>query len=99
MAKGVKKSAVSAQSDEIQRAADIMAAKQQFVSSAFDMGWRMALTVIVPVFIGAWLDRHFHSSPRWTIIALLVGIVGAAIVVWLTIKNLPTDTRTKKGGS
>ncbi len=82
--------------DEIERLAQATSAKQQFVSSALDMGWRLALTVIVPVFLGTWLDNRYHTSPSYTLVALFIAIAGACVVVWKTIKDLSKDQGNNK---
>ncbi len=85
------KKTTTANEDEIERYAAAMSAKQQFISASLDMGWRLALTVLVPVFIGAWLDRRYDTSPSWTLTALFVAIGGAALVVWKTINAVNKD--------
>ncbi|MBI3624431.1 AtpZ/AtpI family protein [Candidatus Saccharibacteria bacterium] len=96
MAKGVRKKQLGSADDEIGRYAAMMSAKQQFVSAAFDMGWRLALTVLVPVFIGAWLDRRYNTAPTWALTALFLSIGAAGLVVSATLKNL-NKTRSSRG--
>lgn len=93
MTKGAKKKVTPAPRDEIERAAAAMAAKQQFINASLDMGWRLALTVLVPVFIGAWLDRRYHTSPSWTLASLFIAIGGACVVVWKTLRSINKDQK------
>lgn len=82
--------------DEIEQYAAAMSAKQQFISASLDMGWRLALTVLVPVFLGAWLDRRYNTSPSWTLTALFIAIAGAGVVVWKTVKTIGKNQTTGK---
>ncbi len=91
MTKGEKKKTTVAPTDDIERYAAAMSARQQFISAAFDMGWRLALTVLVPVFIGAWLDKRYNTSPTYALTALFLSMAAAGYVVANTLKNLNKD--------
>ncbi|HSX44652.1 MAG TPA: AtpZ/AtpI family protein [Candidatus Saccharimonadales bacterium] len=82
--------------DEIARLAAAATSKQQFVNSAMDMGWRMAISVIVPVIIGSWLDHKYHTSPSWTLVSLFVAVTLAVMVVMKTIKDLNNSQTNRK---
>jgi hypothetical protein len=86
-----RKSTAPVAQDELSRYAAAMGAKQQFVSAAADMGWRMAIMVLVPVFIGVKLDDHYHTSPSYTLAALVVAVGGVAWIVSVTIKQVNRD--------
>ncbi|RPJ61826.1 MAG: AtpZ/AtpI family protein [Dehalococcoidia bacterium] len=45
----------------------------------FNVGWYVALSLVVPTAIGLWLDapERFHSQPLCTLIGLVVGITAA----------------------
>lgn len=81
---------------DVERSAAIFAAKQQFISSTINMGWQMALTVLVPVFIGVKLDSHFHTTPSYTLAALVLAVAGAVIVVGNTLKQVKRDQASKE---
>ena len=70
------------------RLAQISDAKQQFVDAAINMGWQLAITILVPVFIGVQLDKHFNSSPSYTLAALFLAVFMSCTVVWKTIKGV-----------
>lgn len=40
------------------------------------LGFELAGSIVGGVAIGWWLDRHFGTSPRWTILLGGVGMVG-----------------------
>lgn len=56
-------------------------AKRLFVVSTINMGWQLAGTVIIPVFLGVKLDERFDASPSYTLAALVIAIFGAVMVV------------------
>jgi hypothetical protein len=90
----------TATQSEIDRYEAIMTAKQQFVGAAMDMGWRLALTVVIPVIVGVKLDDRFHTTPSYTLTALFIAVGGASVVIWQTIKQvnkeqLPKGTKKK----
>ncbi len=74
--------------DELDQRLAVFAARTRFIGTALNMGWQLALTVIVPVFIGSKLDDHFDSSPLWTLAALAVAVIGAVMVVASAIKRV-----------
>ena len=56
-------------------------AKQRFIGAALGLGWRLAITFIIPVVIGASLDRHFHSKPSYTLVGIFIAIFASVVVV------------------
>lgn len=40
------------------------------------LGFELAGSIVGGVAIGWWLDRHFGTSPRWTVVLGGVGLVG-----------------------
>ena len=59
----------------------------QFVRLALTMAWQLALVVLVPVFIGVQLDKHFGTSFAWTFVGLGVALVGSAFVMWRALQQ------------
>lgn len=80
---------------DIERSAAIFQARQQFVNAAVNMGWQLALTILVPVFIGVKLDAHFHAAPSYTLSALFIAIACAGAVVWNTLKQVAKSQAEK----
>jgi F0F1-type ATP synthase assembly protein I len=81
--------------NELDRSLAVFAARKDFVSTALNMGWQMAITIIVPVFVGVRLDERFDSSPSYTLAALFIAIIMAVMVVARTIKQV---NEAQKGG-
>lgn len=82
-----KKRAPVAQ-DEIDRSLAIFAARKDFVVTTVNMGWQLAITVLVPLLIGVKLDSHFKTQPSYTLAALFLAIGMAVMVVARTIKQV-----------
>jgi len=82
--------------DEISRLAAIAGAKHLFISSSIDMGWRLAVSVLLPVFVGSWLDRRYHTSPLWTFVSLLLALIGSVVIIKSTIENLDNHQPNRK---
>ena len=78
--------------DELDQYLATMSARRQFMGAAGNMGWQLALTVLVPVFVGVKLDSHFHASPSYTLAALFIAAGAASLVVWKTIKRVSKQT-------
>lgn len=83
-----RKSTAPVAQDELDRSLAIFAAKKQFVSATVGMGWQLGLSVIIPVFIGVWLDGKYDTTPSYTIAALILAVGGAVWVVSNTIKQV-----------
>ena len=71
-----------------ERLASIADAKQQFLASALNMSWQLAVTIIVPVIIGVQLDDHFKTSPSYTLGALFLAVFMASGVVVKTVRGV-----------
>ncbi len=41
------------------------------------LGWYVGACIVLGVIGGLWLDKRFHSSPVFTIVGLLLGIIVA----------------------
>jgi F0F1-type ATP synthase assembly protein I len=57
-----------------------------FVGMAWDMSWRLAIVVLVPI-VGAFeLDSHFNTTPFLTVLGFLVAIAGVVFVLRQTLR-------------
>jgi|GEM_PF-446195 len=73
---------------KIVQATSALAAKQQFLSSTFNMGWRLAITVVIPIVAGVKIDDHFRTAPSFTLLGLMIAVVAGSTAVWTTIKQV-----------
>jgi F0F1-type ATP synthase assembly protein I len=74
--------------DDLEKQLKIMQAKQQFLGATMGMGWRLAVTVVVPIVLGVKLDEHFKSSPSLTLAGLFLATGAGSAAVWTTIKEV-----------
>lgn len=44
------------------------------VSLALELGGIVAVTTLVPLFVGLWVDRDLHTTPVFTLAAVGVGL-------------------------
>lgn len=70
---------------------DVFAAKSKFFSATLEMGWQLALIVLIPLIAGIKLDQHFKSSPSYTLAGFMLAIAGGAMVVWKTVKAVAAE--------
>lgn len=57
-----------------------------FVGAVLDMSWRLAIVVLVPVLLGAELDKKFNSSV-YVFVGLALAVVGSIAVLWRTMQE------------
>lgn len=75
-------------------------AQKQFFGATFTLGWRLAITVLVPLVGGIKLDQHFHSSPSYTLAGFMIAAAAGAAAVWSTVKEVnkeQEDEANKEG--
>ncbi len=58
------------------------------MGSTLNMGWRLAVTVVIPIVAGVKIDDHFHTSPSYTLVGLMLAAVAGSAAVWTTIKQV-----------
>lgn len=82
--------------EDMERNMVIMSARQDFIDAAFSMGWQLALTILIPVFIGVQVDKKFDTSPSYTLTALFLAIGMGGYVVAQTIKKVSVKQASKR---
>ena len=81
-----------------QQAASAGALRQQFYMAFLNMSWQLAIVVLAPILIGVKLDGVFNAQETFTFIGLGLAVVGAAAVMWRTLKfanHLPVPKLTE----
>ncbi len=71
-------------------------AQSQLMGSMISVGWRLALTILVPVFIGIWLDKKFDTKPSFTLTAFFIAIAISAVVIYQMYKEINDQTSKLK---
>lgn len=62
-------------------------ARRNFVVFAANMGWQLAVVVLLPVIGGAQLDKHLGDGGHlWLFVGLGVALVASTAVVWRTVQ-------------
>jgi F0F1-type ATP synthase assembly protein I len=61
--------------------------KSQFVQLALQMGWQLAVVVLVPVIGGVQLDKAFNTAPVLLLLGFGVAVVGSILVMWRTMQS------------
>ena len=72
-------------------------AKKLFVASTVNMGWQLAGTVLIPVFVGVKLDQRYDSSPSYVLAALVLATFGSIMVVKRTIEQVNLEQKETDG--
>ncbi len=74
--------------DDVEQNLAALVAKRQFLAATSNMGWRLALTVIIPIVGGVKIDEHFKTTPSFTLVGLMVAAVAGCTAVWATVKEV-----------
>jgi F0F1-type ATP synthase assembly protein I len=82
--------------EDMERNMAVLSARQGFIEAAFSMGWQLALTILIPVFIGVQVDKKFGTSPSYTLTALFLAIGMGGYVVAQTIKKVSTKQVSRR---
>jgi len=53
--------------------------KWPYWAEFFQLGWVVALSLLIPLAIGLWLDRRMGTMPLFLIIGMLVGTLSATV--------------------
>jgi F0F1-type ATP synthase assembly protein I len=88
MGKAAAKPKTTTTEDNAQEYLDVFAAKSRFFSATLNMGWRLAITVLVPLVAGIKIDQHFKTSPSYTLAGFMLAVAGGAAVVWSSVKEV-----------
>jgi F0F1-type ATP synthase assembly protein I len=91
MGKAAAKSKTTTTENSAQQYLDVFDARNRFFAATLGMGWRLAITVLVPLVAGIQLDKHFDTSPSYTLAGFMLAVAGAATVVWNSIKAVNAE--------
>lgn len=62
-------------------------ARRNFLVYAANMGWQLAVTVLVPVIGGAELDKHSGGRHLWVFVGLGLAVIASVLVMWRTVQQ------------
>lgn len=63
-------------------------ARNMMVSEIVTMGWKLAVMILLPIFIGVQLDNRFGTKPSLTLAAFFLSIAGAFYLIYKTYNEL-----------
>lgn len=55
------------------------------------MGWRLALTVLIPLIGGIKLDQHLQTTPSFTLGGMMIAAAAGSAAVWATVKEVNAE--------
>ena len=74
--------------DDVEETLRRITAKKMFYGATMNMGWRLAVAVLLPVVGGVKLDEWLGSSPSFTLLGVMIAAVAASVVVWGVVKDV-----------
>lgn len=74
--------------DRIDESLAVFVARKSFITTSVNMGWQLAITIIVPVIIGVQLDKRLDSAPSYTLAALILAVGMSVVVIGKTVKEV-----------
>ncbi len=66
-------------------------ARSMLIGNLISMGWRLALTVLIPLFIGVKLDKKFDTKPSITLAAFIIALFGAGLLISKTYTQMQAE--------
>lgn len=67
---------------------EVSKARRLFFVSFFDLSWRLLVAMLVPIFIGMFIDSQLNKDKTFAIIGFAVGMIGGILVLRSVIKKL-----------
>ncbi len=89
---GAKKRTTKIKSDPVMDQLSAVSAKSLLVGNIINMGWRLGIMVLGPIFIGVQLDKKFDSSPSLTLAAFFIAIFGSSLLIYRTYSEMNAAT-------
>lgn len=78
----------------------VINARDMMFGNLVSMGWRLAVMVLLPIFIGVQIDKWLDSSPSVTLAAFFIAIFGAGVLIYRTYNEMNSqseiDSRMKR---
>lgn len=58
-----------------------------FLGAVLDLSWQMIVVVLVPIIVGNKLDNSLNVKPLFTILGLVIAVVGSVAVIRSAVKR------------
>ena len=56
--------------------------RSRLITTTVNMGWRMAIMIVIPIIIGLKLDEHYDSKPSYVLTGFFLAIAGCAYIIY-----------------
>jgi hypothetical protein len=70
---------------------ELMNIRNKLVASLAGLGWRMAIMVATPIFIGVKLDEKFNTKPSYSLAAFFIAIAGSGYLIYQAYHDIETE--------
>jgi uncharacterized membrane protein YfcA len=60
-----------------------------FGSALFDLGWRLAITVVLFLWFGNWLDNRLSTKPFFSLLGFFLVVVAFVLLLKQILKKVP----------
>lgn len=74
---------------------DSLEAKEMFLAKSLSMSWQLALSVLIPIVGGYYLDSYLHTQPWLTLVGVILALALSITIVWRTVATLPAYAKPK----
>lgn len=65
---------------------------------AFNLGWTMLFSLLIPLLGGIWLDKKLATVPLFTVVGAVLGILAATLgVARMTVRTFSQISRENSG--
>ncbi len=66
--------------------------RNRLLGSMVSLGWRMAISIMLPIIIGLKLDERFGSKPSYALTGFFLGLAGSAYLIYNEYKEINIET-------
>ena len=88
--------------EDMERNIIALSAKRQFLAATTNMGFRLAVTVVIPIVAGVKIDERYNTAPSFSLLGMMIAATAGCAAVWTTIRQVnqqqaETDASAKRG--
>lgn len=66
----------------------VVNARGMMLGHIIGIGWRLALMVLVPIFVAVQLDKKFDTAPSLSLAAFFIAVFGAGVLIARTFQDI-----------
>lgn len=79
--------------DTLKKLVHLLSGQEGTLSGLVSWGWQFALTLGVLVWLGHWLDVHYHTKPLWVLVCIFIGLFGGFYRFYRIVATLPRKSK------